>query len=382
MTFTAGDIAHGIVSIVSLLWMLHLLARSPRNVRLWAVTALIAGWAIAYPFGVTASRGVIYLGVEPMTARYVQHVFLLFAAFSLVCFFLFSALDVENGKSRFVREIVPLAIALVGMTIGNATIPAGMRDAAAAVPSTPGKGPVGEWTVGLFYISANSYLLYAFARALVWTRRYARGAEPRLRRGLGLASIGLVGIVAAGAIFVLSNVLRLLGTPAPRWLVLPSILFLLLGITVFLIGVIYPAAATRLASFRIWRRHRRDHRLLHPLWTVLHARFPEDALHRVPSGPVRDRLSLRGVHRRYYRRVIECRDGLVRVSPYLAALDDPPSTSDTPADLARRLTDALRAHESGPATPSKAMPVAMPSGDGLDADVGELVALSQALRTA
>jgi hypothetical protein len=50
--------------------------------------------------------------------------------------------------------------------------------------------------------AANSYLLYAFAAAAVWTRRYARGAEPRLRRGLRVAAVGLVGISLAGATFV------------------------------------------------------------------------------------------------------------------------------------------------------------------------------------
>jgi hypothetical protein len=42
-----------------------------------------------------------------------------------------------------------------------------------------------------------------------------------------------------------------------------------------------------------------------------------------PVGRWRDLSRLRGVHRRYYRRVIECQDGLVQVSPYLANLGEP-----------------------------------------------------------
>jgi hypothetical protein len=84
------------------------------------------------------------------------------------------------------------------------------------------------------------------------------------------------------------------------------------------------------------------------------------------------------VHRRYYRRVIECRDGLVRISPYLARYRiDPGADAST---LASRLKDALRAHAEGEPVPPQAMPVAIPQGDGLDADVHELVALARALR--
>jgi hypothetical protein len=129
----------------------------------------------------------------------------------------------------------------------------------------------------------------------------------------------------------------------------------------------------RLTALRIWWQHRRTYHRLSPLWTVLHDEFPEDALHRVPSQhPLRDVLSLRGVHRRYYRRVIECRDGLVRISPYLGPDD---------SSLAERVRTGLRAHASGSPAPARATPVAIPNSDGLDADVRELVALSEALRT-
>ena len=122
----------------------------------------------------------------------------------------------------------------------------------------------------------------------------------------------------------------------------------------------------------MWWQHRRSYHQLAPLWTLLHQRFPEDAFGRLPSGRWRDAVSLRGVHRRYYRRVIECRDGLLRISPYLA-----PDGSDS--SLADRVRDGLRAHDSGVPAPSRAVPVAIPATDGLDADVRELVALSKAL---
>jgi hypothetical protein len=99
----------------------------------------------------------------------------------------------------------------------------------------------------------------------------------------------------------------------------------------------------------------------------------------VPVSPWRDALSLRSVHRRYYRRVIECRDGLVRISPYLANLGVDPAELAVPEQLAHQLTDALRAHAAGETVPPQAIPIAMPQGDGLDADVDRLIELSLAV---
>ncbi|MPZ80329.1 MAG: hypothetical protein GEV28_08005 [Actinophytocola sp.] len=191
MTYTAFDVIHGIASFGALAWMLYLVARSPGDVRRWAVAGLLAGWSVAYPFGIAASAGTDFLGVDAMTARYVQHGLLLVAAYSLVCFFQFSALEARLARGRAAREAVGLAVALAVVTAANLAIPADLRVPAATVTSTPGEGPVGVDSIAAFYIAANSYLLYAFAAACVWTRRYARGAEPRLRRGLRVASGGL-----------------------------------------------------------------------------------------------------------------------------------------------------------------------------------------------
>ncbi|MGN5380970.1 MAB_1171c family putative transporter [Streptomyces lasalocidi] len=135
----------------------------------------------------------------------------------------------------------------------------------------------------------------------------------------------------------------------------------------------------RLAGFRIWRQHRRTYRRLRPLWQLLHEAFPEDALHREPVGKWREDLTVRGVHRRYYRRVIECRDGLVRVSPYLALQDV--RDGGTPEVLVGHLRSALRSQAAGEPAPTQAIAVALPGEDSLDADARQLVALSDALAT-
>lgn len=367
---TALQVIQGVVSYLVLALMLYLLVRAPRNVPLRVVTVMIACWGLAYAFGLAAGSGDPVLGLEPIMARLIQHLWLLMAAYSLLSFYLFSALELTMARRQAIWQAVPLVVAAVVMTVATAFIPADIRDAAAALPSGPTTGPVGVTSVALLYLMVNVYMFYAFATTLLWTRRYARGAEPRLRRGLAVASVGLTGIVLALAVFVTANIVRWAGGTMPHSLVMGGIVLILFGIPVFLAGVAYPAVVMRLAALRIWWQHRQVYRRLAPLWTVLHEEFPEDALGRVPTSPWRDAMSLRGVHRRYYRRVIECRDGLVRISPYLSDRDGP---------LAEQLREGLRAHASGTPARSRATAVAIPTADGLDADVHELVALSQAL---
>jgi len=373
---TALQVLQGIATYGVLALMLYLMIRAPHNLALRAVTIMLVCWGIGFVLDLAASAGRTVLGLEPIMARLIQHELLLVAAYCLVAFYLFSALDREEGRRRALWQAVPLGLAAVTMTVATGFVPEGVRDAAAALESAK-DGPVGEPSVALLYVTLNVYLFYAFATTLRWTRRYARGAEPRLRRGLAIASVGLTGIVLSLADFVVANIMRWAGSAMPKPLLYMGMVLILVSIMTFLVGVAYPAAVSRIAALRVWWQHRAIYHRLGPLWTVLHHEFPEDALNRVPASPWRDALSLRGVHRRYYRRVIECRDGLVRISPYLG----PVAERAEAAVLAERLREGLRAHASGEPVPSRAMPVAIPSDDGLDADVHELLALSSALQT-
>ena len=366
----------GVLSYVVLALMLYLVIRTPRNVPLRAITVMIAFFGLSYTVGLAAGSGHAVLGVEPITARLIQHIIQLITGYSLILFYLFSALEQRDARRRALWHAVPLLLAVVVMTISTVVMPAGVRNAAAALPAGRPGGPVSVTSVALLYLTVNGYRTYAFATALLWTRRYARGAEPRLRHGLAIASLGLAVITLSLAVFTTANVVRWAGGVMPHNPLMAAMVAVVLGYVVLLIGIAYPAAAMRLAALGIWWQHRTTYHQLAPLWTVLHREFPEDALNRVPASPWRDALSLRGVHRRYYRRVIECRDGLVRISPYLGPVGEQAEA----AALADRLREGLRAHASGTLGPSRATPVAIPRDDGLDADVHELLALSQALQ--
>lgn len=373
---TGLQTVQGITAFAVLVLMLYLLARKARDVRLRAITALAACWAVSYPFGIAATRGVDFAGVEPMVSRLIQHTLLLVGAYSLIYFFLFCAFDGRRARTGAWWHALLLSTAVVVLVIATAIMPANLRTPAAVLPAAEKPGPVGVTSIGLFYTTANSYLLFAFGAALVLTRRYTRGAEPRLGRGLLLVSMGLTAIVVANSSFVAANIVRWAGGTMPRPVLVTGIVLLLPGVLLFLIGLSYPAAVMRLAALQVWWRHRRRYKQLGPLWKALHAEFPEDELTRITISPWRDAISLRGVHRRYYRRVIECRDGLVRISPHVAQLRQNGRQYDSLAEL---LADALRAHAAGEPAPPRATPVAVPTATGLNADVAELVALSRGL---
>lgn len=122
---------------------------------------------------------------------------------------------------------------------------------------------------------------------------------------------------------------------------------------------------------RAWARHRRIYRDLVPLWVLLHDACPAHPAARKSSmwwPPWQTR-------RRAYRRLIECRDGLVRLSQYLGQ-----SGSRDDRDLAGRL---LAAADVSPGRDCPVMrpavPVAIPRSPGLDADADALVHLSRAI---
>ncbi|HEV8559755.1 MAG TPA: MAB_1171c family putative transporter [Actinophytocola sp.] len=369
---TALLVVEGLVACFVLAWMMYLLVRAPHNVPLRAVTVTIASFVLMFVVRSSVADGSGFLGLEPIIARLVLHFTNILGGYGLIVFFLFSALDLRTARRRAMWQAVPVVVVAGIMTWAVAAMPARVRDSAAALTTGRPGSPHAEITVALLYLTMYLYMLYAFSTALVWTWRYGRGAEPRLRRGLALASVGLAAIVPAEAVFSLSAVVRWTGGTLPRDLVVVAIPLFLGGVVVFLIGFAYPAVVMRLAAIRVWWQHRYTYHRLGPLWTLLHQEFPQDALNRVPTGQWRDRLRLPEIHRRYYRRVIECRDGLVRISPYMNGSSDLP--------LVDRLRHGLSAHASGATVGARATPVAIPRADGLDADVRELVALSDALQ--
>ncbi len=281
------------------------------------------------------------------------------------------------GNKRARRELIPLASAIGFATLAMAITPGPERAHTYATANMREPG------VALFYLAAGLYLVYGLVLALWWTSRYIQVSNEPLRTGLRLVAAALTAMVLMGSLREILTVMRWADGSVPASLIAGAKLLLDLAIPLFVAGILYPAATTRWMTGRLWAHRRRMYRRLTPLWTALHEAFPEDSLHRTPTGGWRDALRVRGIHRRYYRRAIECRDGLVRISPYLAELEAPTESSAAlpPGRAAVHLRQALAAYAAGAPVPGRAIAVALPGGNDLDDDVRQLVALSDALRT-
>ena len=363
----------GILLVIALGWKLYQLSKAPDEVPLRAVVLCLASAAVAYPFGLSAVAAAVDDLVGAGTAKLVQNVFLLATVYWLMCFYLFSAADGVRGRKRARWELVPLVTTAVTMGVATLITPEGLRGSSYADADMRVPG------LALFYLAGGLYLTYILATTLVWTWRYARDSDPPLAIGLWIAAAGMAGMALGAGIRAALIVLRIVhGATAPGLVGVVSLL-IAISIPLFVIGLTYPGFAIRLAAIRLSWHHRKVYRRLGPLWRALHDAFPQDALDRVPASRWRDAFRLRGVTRQYYRRVIECRDGLVRASPYLAARYPQAELVDSSA-LADALTSALRSSRDNEPVATKAVSVATPDDDGIDADVRQLVALSDALR--
>ncbi|AHH95737.1 MAB_1171c family putative transporter [Kutzneria albida] len=345
-------------------WKATQLARSPQRSSLrWVVATFAvatAGFAVTPLAGTDAAPG-------PPWFMWLAEALLSVMLYNLICVFLVSAREKRGqpARERVIWQAVPLAATVLALAVIAARMPS-------SVTAT-------DQALALFRFVGNAYTAYGIGICLVWQRRYARLSHPWLARGLTVASVGLAVIGVAAVLTCLISALRLAGVDAPSWLELPRSV-VMAGNLLFLVGVAAPGARVRWSASQVWWRHLQAYHRLRPLWTLLHGAFPEDSLTRAPVRPWRDVLSLRGVHRRFYRRVIECRDGLVRASGHL-----PPNQDlSGPTALAAWLLRALAVATASPRTGDQGLeahPVAIPADGGLDSDVRELVALSRQLRT-
>ncbi|MEU4693040.1 MAB_1171c family putative transporter [Actinoplanes sp. NPDC023714] len=245
-----------------------------------------------------------------------------------------------------------------------------------AVPETPDdpfRSPaateVTYWAVFHGYLA---FLMLLNARACTIIGRAAPAGYVRrgiLTMGNGILLIALYALVktlliGAWALFPV----RLDLTAWEPWLVTARTA----GALLYLFGGAVPAAALLgpvLAAYRSLI-------VLRPLWSAMRTAFPEVVL----MPPARAALPLTGVggvRLRLYRRVIEIRDGLLALRPYLPA--GCPERVGDPAVEAQRILVALRQRETGlppDGTPGRWAPV----GPSMDDEVAWLSQVSRAYR--
>ncbi|WP_055701883.1 MAB_1171c family putative transporter [Streptomyces silaceus] len=366
----------GAVLVLSLVRKLVQSLRAPDDRLLRSVTCCLLCALLTFSLGLPVSTRLVDGAIGAGSAKLLQNVLLLSTLYWLVCFYLHSATDPDTGRRRARLELVPLGLTAAVITLAMVTTPPHERDHSFTTAHM--QAP----EIAVFYCAAGLYLCYALAMALWWTWRYARLSTGPLAHGLWVLAVSLASMVGASALREGMVVTRWLGgtVPLPLTLVTKHLLETV-AVPLFIIGLLYPGIVNRCSMVRLWWRHRRLYRRLAPLWTALHEAFPEDAFTRADRGWRRVTHGWTGIHHRYYRRVIECRDGLVRLSPHLTEFEALSSaTDDLPREvIAGHLRAALRAHAESEPAPSRAVPIARPSGDSVTDDVRQLVTLSDAL---
>jgi hypothetical protein len=364
--FTPINIIAIVILAAALVWRVYQTQRAPRQLPTWAVTLTIVCVALAYVCQQTPVAGALGMA----GARLVDNALLSAGLCSLLTFFLSSAAG--RGR-RAAAELVPLAVAIVLMVVALAVSPPDQRGASLGPQTVHVAG------VALFYLVAGLYLIYGLVACVIWINRYQRRTtDQRLRTGLRLSGFGLACGAGGSVLRAVYLVVAWPGGPTLAVLLDIGAVLVVIGSLCFIAGICWPGVLARLAALRRRRQHSRAYRQLSPLWTSLVDAYPTIVLRGAPSGKW-DALRPRTVHRRYYRRVIEIRDGLVQLSPYLET-DLTTLAGDNPKEAAESLTTALRRQAAGEAADHRAHLV-LPGGAGdIDADVRPLLALSRAMR--
>jgi len=354
---------------------------APEDLALRAVTACLACVAAMFSLSLPPVRAaldqadtglrILAVNLGTMTTAYL-----------LLAFFTYSV----HGpvKRRGVRlQAVPLVVAMAVATGAWYVAPAEVRVA----PADPANGSDVHATV--FVLAVLGYMAYAHALTLRWSVAYARAARlARLRRGLVVVCVALAAFLCAEvtkSALAVAQSLTDLG-PGARGLNGAYLGFVALGTLSFVVGISYPAVVGMVAAVPVWRRHRRYYRELQPLWAALNRAFPHLALLRLSSNSWRERFGLPSTHRRFYRRVIEIRDGLVQLAPYYdRTAGERAAASARAGDTGPEVEDAMRASLIANALQAKAAdapvadghPVPVPGGPDLDSDARSLTRIAR-----
>ncbi|WP_256255538.1 MAB_1171c family putative transporter [Streptomyces sp. MUSC 14] len=361
-----------LIFVAATVWRLYLWSRAPHDAptRSVALTLLSLGLsnAVAMPGG---ESGLETIAGHDML-RLVQNLLLLLACYFLMCFYLYST----DGQARRRARVEGIVVALATVAIALATVTA-PRGALSKASSTVDMTIL---QVAAFYLVAGLYLMYAIGAAGWWSARYARMSRRPHATGLWMTAIGLGALAVACAVRAAFVAVRWSGGSVPQQLTTWAAALVAVSSVVFVLGITYSGVRARITATRLWLRRRRDHRRLAPLWQLLISVYPENELRPASRTPW-DRWRARGVHRRYHRRIVECRDGLVHISPYLVGEEDDTDLLHLePAQLARQLRRASAAIRQGVPAPARAVPLAVPQGNERESDVDQLIAVAEALR--
>ncbi|MFC3984444.1 MAB_1171c family putative transporter [Streptosporangium jomthongense] len=287
--------------------------RAPEDLPLRAVTAgvgcLFLSVFVNLP-GVRTALDGVRLGAPKLFVNLIT----LLGTYFVLAFFFYSIYG-QNAIRRMRRERV-LLLLTCGVLVTTWFI------ASPTVREAPADLRNGyDLQARIFLITALAYMTYTLTRSLELVRKYTRAAAGRhVRLGMRIFHASLHLLIAGAFLKIAVLLLQGLGTTVDSPLLqIPNTGYLLLvgiGIAGFALGLGYPLAAGMILEIPVRARHRGLYRQLEPLWLVLHEEFPDLSLTASKTSRWREVLRWQSVHRSYYRRVIEIRDGLVLLAPY------------------------------------------------------------------
>lgn len=351
-----------VVFTVALCWRLDQIRRTGGGLQALAMTVSIAALVLAFVvYGNDVTEAIDSLFFTG-AARVVFYALLALGVASLIIVFFFPAPGVTRERRAGI-EAVPLVVALIGLQVTMLVTPLDLRTEKLTEFS------VRNVAFGLFFLIASLYLAYGFIACVRNIRRFLTLAEGYLRTSLLLLVGGLTMLAISSLLQIVFVVAGMAGvTRLPLMLVL-SQWMAVLGVVAFLVGISYPMVHARWRSMMTHRRRRQSDEDLVPLWRLVTDAVPEVVL------PVEGRMT---ATERFHRRVVETRDALTQISPYI-----PQTFEYVQGDAVRAamLRGAVDDYVAAGRVSGEVRDLLPSEGEGLDADAAPLVRLSLALLT-
>ncbi len=297
----------------AVIYKLRDLRKDPHNLALRALCAALTFPALAYTLAAPwiSVRVDDALGIPNVATLLIYGSDVVHTAFAQL---LLLAWTHPHGQvwARFRWRVLAVGLALAGMA--TLFLMASVReerptDFNEVYATTP---YVTEFLL-VFYVTFGASM--AALGQLCW--RYA-GMVGRLwlRRGLRLVAVGTgfgLGYCVCEMIYISA---RLAGENPRAWNI-AALLIAGAGAPVLCAGLTLPAWGPQLSTTFAWLHSYHSYRKLRPLWLALYRAVPEIALV-PPTSLAADRLPIRDLGFRLYRRVIEIRDGRLALRPYFS----------------------------------------------------------------
>jgi hypothetical protein len=342
------------VALLALLWGATL-ARLPT---LWRDRRQQTMWATLFAGTLTETS------TFPPVARFFDLPILTHLLGALAAFVLLRFLALLTGAGGL-RWQLAMTSAVLATLVALHLVAGGIDPSPARLSGHLSPATVAYWVVLEGFLGA----VLISTTVLFWSvARDAPAGLPRL--GLRSIAVGTAMIAVYAAAKTILIVLRGAGvaidfeTVAPTGRTLQGV-----GTLLAVAGALVPAGRRARSVLTAYR----DLLALRPLWTAMRDAFPEVILF-TPRRAVIEMAGVDDVHLRVYRRVIEIRDGMLALRPYLPGVEH-----ETPEAEAAAIADALRRRADGtpPAEDTRGF---APVGPEMSDEVAWLSRVSRAYR--